>query len=143
MTVTTICSYEDIISKQSRNIEYVKENQPCYKKIIDCCVLCNNSQIDENDHAKVIGDPTEGALLYMGEELGIDYKLYSSTRLRRDEMPFDSVRKCMTVVVENGDHYDSFTKGAADEMIDKCVSVLTVEHGIIPLTDEKKSEIKS
>ncbi|HZK43594.1 MAG TPA: calcium-translocating P-type ATPase, SERCA-type [Syntrophomonadaceae bacterium] len=78
---------------------------------------CNNAVL--NDKGENQGDPTELALLVMAKKVGqkLEYK-----RIR--EIPFDSTRKKMTVVVEAKGEYFVFTKGALDMLIDSCESII-------------------
>lgn len=96
MTVRKIVSMSDILDKP--------QNEEDHKRIIDICGLCNN-----------FTDPTEIALSKIAK---LD-ELSNFTRLK--EMPFDSKRKCMSVVVQdsNGVKY-LLTKGAPDVLLKKC-----------------------
>jgi Ca2+-transporting ATPase len=88
---------------------------------------CNTSEIqpirDGSDY-RVIGDPTEGALLIAAEKAG----LLESIELEYDfvaELPFDSVRKRMTVICTGkaGEHRGkqiAFVKGALGSVINLC-----------------------
>jgi len=72
---------------------------------------------------RVIGDPTEVALLMAAQAAGLDYAAERSRYPRIAELPFDSERKCMTTVHSQTDGTVlSFTKGAAEVIINLCVS---------------------
>ncbi len=62
--------------------------------------------------ASSYGDPTEIAILRSAKRLGV-----SGSGSRVYEMPFDSIRKKMTVVVSVGGKYYAVTKGSLDNMI--------------------------
>jgi Ca2+-transporting ATPase len=72
------------------------------------------------------GDPTEIALLEAAINAGISENTLSSSYKRIDEIPFDSDRKCMSVICElkNGERY-VFTKGAPDVILEKCSNINT------------------
>lgn len=71
--------------------------------------LCNDANRDS-------GEPTELALYNWA---GIDKAKF----VRVDELPFDSKRKMMSVLVEDGGKTVQFTKGAPDEILKACNNV--------------------
>ncbi|SPD74440.1 putative calcium-transporting ATPase [uncultured Desulfobacterium sp.] len=105
--------------------------------------LNNDTQTDKDGNT--IGDPTEIALFEIAREKGFDKKELEGEFPRKAEIPFDSERKCMTTIHrvagggDQGHAYISFTKGAADILMDRSDNVLT-DSGSKPL---KKDEINS
>lgn len=77
-----------------------------------------------NTRYEINGDPTEGALLIAAAKAGLEENVLNGLYSRIDEIPFDSDRKCMSVICNNnrGDTY-VFTKGAPDVIINKCVKI--------------------
>lgn len=75
---------------------------------------------------KVAGDPTEAALLELAVTSGVWDELKDEGFRRVDEIPFDSDRKCMSVICvdRTGETY-VFSKGAPDVLINKCSHALT------------------
>ncbi len=70
---------------------------------------------------RVIGDPTEVALLIAAQAAGLDRDTEETRAPRVAELPFDSDRKCMTTVHERPDGTCvSITKGAAEVIIGLC-----------------------
>lgn len=126
-------------------------------EIIKCCVLCNNAAITSDSSISsrergslkaegcwnAVGDPTETALLVMSakgnctaESLKYDYK-------RIDEIPFDSITRCMTVsAAEKSGQKTAFSKGASDVILSRCSFIYT-DNGIIPLTSSVKRQIQN
>lgn len=107
-------------------------------------VLCNDSElVREEGRHKIIGDPTEGALIVAGAKAGITRK-----RLQSDgyqvayDLPFDSERKRMSVVVThpNLKQRRAFVKGAPDLLIERCTHLMQGGKRI-KLTKEKRDEI--
>ena len=90
---------------------------------LEGCVLCNDASVGENR----IGDPTELALLDLGTAYGLDRSRLERRLPRIDERAFDSDRKRMTTVHRGREGKIAYIKGAADEMIELCQSVLV--HG--------------
>jgi Ca2+-transporting ATPase len=82
---------------------------------------CNHAQLAlaaENGSPRVIGDPTEGALLVAALAVGIDGRELQN-RIS-EELPFDSDRKLMSVVIELGTKRYLFTKGAPESVLARC-----------------------
>ena len=75
---------------------------------------CNNARLIEKSNSySTVGDPTEAALLVMANKIKIDEKF----NLLK-EIPFDSKRKKMSVIVENNNKYILFMKGALEAVLD-------------------------
>ena len=90
----------------------------CLKNLVYCSMLCNDTNIGEDN--KLTGDPTETALVDMGFNLDFRPDIYGQMP-RVQEIPFDSDRKLMTVVVKVEDaKYIVYTKGGVDELLNRC-----------------------
>jgi Ca2+-transporting ATPase len=88
--------------------------------------LCNNARLvppaETVSEWQVVGDPTEGALLVAAMKAGIATEELGEVVL---EIPFDSTRKLMSVVVRSKDKGRRlFTKGAPEVVLGKCVAQL-------------------
>lgn len=108
-------------------------------------VLSNDAILDNSSGSyKIIGDPTEGAIITLGEKLGKTKNELSNLFPRINELPFDSSRKMMSTFHSNyiKDKIVSFTKGAPDIIIDKC-SKIAINGEILDLTSKLKEEILS
>ena len=68
-----------------------------------------------------IGDPTETALVRLGEDFGFDELDVRDQWPRLGELPFDSDRKLMSTVHRFAGGYMLVTKGAVDVMLDRTV----------------------
>ena len=78
-----------------------------------------NNDITEDKDKNYIGDSTEKAL----KELVRDHKMKVVELPRVGEIAFDADRKLMTTFHPYNNHFISFTKGAPDLLLKKCVSV--------------------
>jgi P-type Ca2+ transporter type 2C len=83
-------------------------------------MVCNNAKLEElEDRWQIVGDPTEGALLVSGAKADVDFK-----GERLEELPFDSSRKCMSVLLEKSDELIMYSKGAPDDLLARCNFIL-------------------
>ena len=99
-------------------------------------MLCNDSTYIGD---KLIGDPTETALIDICIKNNIDYNAVTNTFNRVDDIPFDSDRKLMSVQVSDGKKTYLFTKGSLEGILKN--SNYYVENGkVIKLTKKEKDE---
>ena len=101
-------------------------------------LLCNDAITRE---AKEIGDPTEVALVDLGELYGLDELVVRETYPRLAELAFDSDRKLMTTAHDLKGEQVTITKGAFDVILGRCDHIQTAV-GIRPITEEDKAQIK-
>lgn len=113
--------------------------------------LCSNAKLihlTDPSRWQEIGDPTEAALLVAAIKGGLNPEELQGRSPRRREVPFDSRRRMMTVVLDwhlseiwpNEYPYLSFTKGAPLEVLRHCRSILR-EGRIEELTEDDRAEI--
>ncbi len=101
--------------------------------LVKCAYHCNHAEIDLQNREQVLyGDPTEGALLVMALKAG-----YKASRDVIREVPFDSARKLMSVIVAEEGRLKVYVKGALDVLLPRC-SGLALPSGVSVLTDETK-----
>jgi len=87
--------------------------------------LCNDAKLEgRNGKRKVLGDPTEAALIVSAEKAGFTHDELEKNELRVEEIPFSSERKMMTTVHKAGKDKISYTKGAPDIIIERCDRIL-------------------
>lgn len=119
--------------------------------------LCNNSKLERiaeprgnalgklrsmlarEEKIRISGDPTEVALLIAAAKAGLMPDILEKSFFRIDELPFDSDRKCMSVICDNAKGETLvLTKGAPDIIIDKCKRIHT-SRGIVDMTPAMKA----
>ncbi len=128
--------------KQSGEPVDVKKN-----KSLDLLVkngaLCNNALIHfEDDGEEVHGEPTEAALVTLGEKAGYRTQELRDKNKRVEEILFTSERKRMTTIHEDSeaDKHRAYMKGAPEIVVERCTHIL--EDGERKeLTEKKKEEI--
>ena len=141
MTVTHIAVNGDFETGTTTPVESVAKQHPeVYRELVYASALCNDASIDPGRKGAVIGDPTEGALIYMARAFGIDHEELEDKYPRVFEQPFDSERKRMTTVHRINGKWTSYTKGAVDEMLPLCTHILTSE-GVRFITEADRDNI--
>lgn len=88
---------------------------------------CNDTNIDFKDtniNRALSGDPTETALIKAFFKDTKEVQSFLSNAHRIYEVPFDSNRKMMSVVVQEGGKQVCYVKGAPERLIEKCKHVL-------------------
>jgi Ca2+-transporting ATPase len=111
-------------------------------------LLCNNAIIENPDKAlqdwKIVGDPTEKALLIAGRSVGFVKETLEQEEERIAEIPFDSEYKIMATLHKHKGHADkksiTYTKGAPEKVLDYCKYV-DIEGKIIALNSKKRQDI--
>ncbi len=120
-------------------IPYYPTIETSSRQLLMAAIACNNARIEETQTGwSVIGDPTEGALLIAGmKAFG---ELPKPKRIA--EIAFSSERKRMSVVVAEPNANVLYTKGAPETLFKLCSNMF--EGGeVVPLTEEKKNEIRA
>ena len=106
-------------------------------ELIRSFVLCSDASIDGGQD---IGDPTEVALVVLGDKFNLEKNTLNAEYKRIGENPFDSDRKLMSTLNEEGNKFRVHTKGAIDNILMRSNRIL-VNGEILPITDEAKAKI--
>ncbi len=141
MTVTKITVYEDIILEKSISIKNALIEKNKYQDLTYACALCNNAEFDPDNKGKTLGDPTEGALINLALEFGINHEDLDELYPKLYEQPFDSNRKRMSTINRIKDINVVYTKGAVDELLLVCNKIIT-SAGIRAINQEDIRKIK-
>ncbi|MBD3195418.1 MAG: HAD-IC family P-type ATPase, partial [Candidatus Lokiarchaeota archaeon] len=145
-----------ILMDDPKNPEYVKhlDDYPYLKTLLISGFLNNNSALVKSeietagkdskiiDNWKVIGSPTEGALVVLFQKVMGDYLLEDFELI--EEFPFDSSIKRMTKIYKEKDEekYFSFTKGASEILIPRC-SKIVYKNVEIELREDIRKEVEA
>jgi Ca2+-transporting ATPase len=120
--------------------------------------LNNDAALEENpdNGVRMVGDPTEGAILVAAEKAGALTKELNQAYPREQEIPFDSERKRMvTIHAINDPHKEDLSpfaeqtahdyavviKGAPDVVLNLCTHYQSIDDTIIPLDDSARQRI--
>ncbi|MGB3512526.1 MAG: cation-translocating P-type ATPase [Microcoleaceae cyanobacterium] len=132
------------------------EKYPEIQALLVACVICNDAELQQvQNEWKILGDPTEGALLSLAGKANI-FKQSTTEKLPRvAEFPFSSERKRMSVIsalqaaqenwqikdISNGNsQFLMFTKGSPELTLECCQHII-VGDKIQPLTEQQRHQI--
>jgi Ca2+-transporting ATPase len=100
-----------------------KETSPdkTLQLILRTAALCNNAELENNQGMfKIVGDPTEGALIVAAKKAGLTWSDFP----RKREITFTSERKLMTTIHSTPEKKTiACSKGAPEKILAICTSV--------------------
>ncbi|SHF10807.1 Ca2+-transporting ATPase [Tissierella praeacuta DSM 18095] len=114
-----------------------------FQTLLSISALANDANLEKtSDGYKVIGDPTEGALITLAGKGNINKQSINKEFPRIEEIPFDSDRKMMTTFHKDyiPNKVVSFTKGAPDIIINRCTRI-SMDGKILDFDDTLKKEV--
>lgn len=122
-------------------------NHPFQKILLNSCINSTASLVFKVDHGDfdVIGDTTEGALLLMAKDLGINYEEERKKYQIIEEISFSAITKRMTVKIKNLKFKSQIyvlSKGAPESILEIC-NFIQIGEEIKPLTPTKRKEIET
>ena len=128
-------------------------------------VLASDAELEQtgaSDMAttyRVVGDPTEGALIVAGLKVGAFQAELNRAYPRKAEIPFDSERKRMLTIHDvreprktdpgpfddnveaGGEIYALIAKGAPDIILDLCTHLQRMDDAPVPLTPSRRQQV--
>ncbi|MBU3142284.1 cation-translocating P-type ATPase [Clostridium sp. CF012] len=110
------------------------------KSAFTYCNDCNYDFNGKNLEKCLFGDPTETALIkgFFGNAKELQEFLSKSRRIY--EIPFNSTRKIMSVIVKEGDREVCYVKGAPERVIEKCNYIL-LDGNVQPMLSNYKNAL--
>ena len=109
--------------------------------LLKSAVLCNDSKIERKGTDKeynIRGTPTEGALLILGAKAGVFNDDLNC--IRKEDIPFSSERKVMSVLCKEKSENNIYSKGALEILLKKC-SYIQRGDGVFRLLDKDRTKI--
>lgn len=140
MTVKAIYYNTNIIECGDKKSFKGLINSEILKKIFTYCSDCSFDYSKRDIASALFGDPTETALIRAFFEDTKELKAFMSKGLRTYDIPFDSNRKMMSVVMKENSKETCYVKGAPERILDKCSRIL-IQGEIRPLTTSYKRAI--
>ncbi len=105
--------------------------------LLRAMLLCSDATVDGK---KEIGDPTETALIHLGEKYGFNEHTIRDKYPRLAEIPFDSDRKLMSTVHNVKGETVMYTKGAVDVLLDRTTLTGEEKAGILEINESFSRE---
>lgn len=134
MTVSQLYSLDE-------TVEICNKEHPVFLRMLEIGVLCNDANVNPGSE-EVIGDPTEGALLFIADKVGINREMLNQAYTRVAEIPFLSENMYMATLVKNGDQRLIYVKGAPEKLLSLSASILS-QKGPVPLDKTTKISVAS
>ena len=132
MTVQEIYMDEKLVPSDALKMEGTVARYLIYSAL-----LANDAAFTDG---KMIGDPTEFALIDMGRKVGVDENIIRGELPRMGEIPFDSDRKLMSTRHMIFGKDTLLTKGAVDVLLPRITRILTSE-GVRPVQESDRRKI--
>ncbi|WP_302625822.1 cation-translocating P-type ATPase [uncultured Eubacterium sp.] len=123
-----------------KDIDLSKES---HRYLLYDAILVNNSYFS---NGKYVGDSTEYSLIEMAHNVSLKNNKTLDTEFirewisRKEEIPFDSTRKMMSVKCILHGEETILTKGAPDFLLEKCIKV-RYNNEIVEMTDKERQKI--
>ncbi len=110
-----------------------------------CGALCNDAKLTKEASSwKIVGDPTEGALVAVAEKTGIDVEADRNGLPRVAEIPFTSERKMMTTIHKTKlGQYLVASKGATEIILEKCARIRNSSSSVLLDQDSREKVLRA
>eukprot|EP00960_Hanusia_phi_P051053 760575-Hanusia_phi.AAC.4 len=113
--------------------------------IIAESIACNSKAVigidGKRGNPTVIGNKTEGALIFFLRALGLDYRAIRDKHPIIRSYPFSSLKKRMSTIIQNEDKKRLFTKGASEVMLQICDKYVDHDGVVRPFPDELRGRV--
>jgi P-type Ca2+ transporter type 2C len=137
LTINKMTVKKYYVNGEVTKLDNININNNETKLLVHGMILCNDATSKDGVQT---GDPTEVALIDVGNKVNIFKEDLNKEFKRINEIPFDSDRKLMTTVNSYNDKYNVFTKGAIDSIL-KISNKILVNGEIKEFTNKEKDEV--
>lgn len=115
---------------------------PALRELLTAAVLCNGAALRQEEGTwRILGDPTEGALLVAAAKASLTIETLDSAYHFLGEVPFDPERKMMTIVRRTSSGPIAYVKGAPDVLLQHCTHRLSLDGVTEPITESIRAAI--
>ncbi len=131
----------DPSASQKNGGSWIEDENGDLALLLKIAVLCNNADVEQSGgHWRVIGDPTEGALIVAARKAGI-MEEFRNGFVEVVEYPFDSDRKRMTTLNRSAEEgLVVASKGAPEVILERCTCIMG-SGGMRPILDSDRRTI--
>jgi len=133
---------------QNDNIIFPLEN-PRLSKFLHIASVCNNARLvkeeDDEEYYKIMGDPTEAALVVLAEKAGLKKEVLLEKEERIDDLPFNpelKYRASLSVLVEENKRREIYVMGAPEAVLSNSSFVLG-KKGVKRITSGERQELSA
>ncbi len=150
-SVSVICSDKTgTLTQNKMTVEHYYVENKCYSadvlkkensaqnQLLTASILCSDAKVLDG---KDFGDPTETALIHMGNKMQVSADEIREKYPRISEVPFDSDRKLMSTLHDLDSGRTMITKGAIDVLLDRMTGIQK-DGKVCPFTEEDREEIE-
>jgi calcium-translocating P-type ATPase len=122
------------------------EDVDAVRDLLRVGALCSNARLvapspgEAASGWRVLGDTTEGAIVVAAMKAGVDVDAAAEKTPRVAEFPFDADRKLMSTVHSVDGRFESYVKGAPQELLGRCSSI-EWDGRSAPLDDEARAAV--
>ncbi len=109
-------------------------------KTLSAGLMCNTSKVyKEQEHYRVQGDPTEGALIVSAQKAGLQKSVLESELLHIDTLDFDSQNQYMATYYGAKDKTNSFIylKGSLEKILERCDTMVDAAGEVVAIDRDK------
>ena len=139
LTINKMTVKKFYVNGQIYSLEDIDVNNKETDLLVKGMILCNDATSKDGVQT---GDPTEVALVEVGNKLSILKEDLNNKHKRLNEIPFDSDRKLMTTVNSYDNKYNVFTKGAIDSIL-RISNKILINGEVKDLSKKEKDQILS
>ena len=137
LTINKMTVKKYYVNGEIKTFEEIDAKNTESNLLVEGMILCNDATSRDGVQT---GDPTEIALIDVGNKLNIFKDELNISHKRANEIPFDSDRKLMTTVNAYDKNFHVFTKGAIDSIF-KISNKILINGEIKDFTNEEKEKV--